>query len=171
MVVSPAAAAPLMDGTVVTLTPIYASGAIQPTLTAPESAAVEFSNIPNYNTSVDISNNFLTLTYLVTGHFLGSNSNFNGFEIKAQGYNFETVSQSSGVPLANTSISADGSTLLINVAGISFKPGQSSQISFSAVATAAAVPEPATWAMMILGMGAIGYTMRRRQSVRVSYAA
>lgn len=27
--------------------------------------------------------------------------------------------------------------------------------------TAAAVPEPATWAMMILGMGAIGFAMRR----------
>ena len=38
--------------------------------------------------------------------------------------------------------------------------------------TVSAVPEPATWAMMILGMGAIGFAMRRRQKVttRVSYA-
>ena len=36
-----------------------------------------------------------------------------------------------------------------------------------------AVPEPATWAMTILGMGAVGFTMRRRQKIalRVSYAA
>lgn len=35
-----------------------------------------------------------------------------------------------------------------------------------------AVPEPASWAMMILGMGAVGFAMRRRQKVitRVSYA-
>lgn len=33
-----------------------------------------------------------------------------------------------------------------------------------------AVPEPATWAMMILGFGAIGASMRRRQKVSVSYA-
>jgi hypothetical protein len=30
----------------------------------------------------------------------------------------------------------------------------------------APVPEPGTWAMMILGFGAIGYTMRRRSAVR-----
>lgn len=28
-----------------------------------------------------------------------------------------------------------------------------------------AIPEPATWAMMILGMGAVGYTLRRRREV------
>ena len=32
----------------------------------------------------------------------------------------------------------------------------------------AAVPEPATWAMMIVGFGLVGYVMRRR---RISYAA
>lgn len=35
---------------------------------------------------------------------------------------------------------------------------------------AAAVPEPGTWAMMILGFGLVGGTMRRRTKVRVSYA-
>lgn len=36
----------------------------------------------------------------------------------------------------------------------------------------AAVPEPSTWALMLVGFGAIGATMRRkkRQTVRVSYA-
>ena len=43
---------------------------------------------------------------------------------------------------------------------------------FKASFGAAAVPEPASWAMMILGMGAIGYAMRRRKvATRVSYAA
>jgi hypothetical protein len=37
---------------------------------------------------------------------------------------------------------------------------------------AADVPEPATWAMMLLGFGAIGGEMRyRRRKVRISYAA
>ncbi len=36
----------------------------------------------------------------------------------------------------------------------------------------AAVPEPSTWAMLILGFGAVGFMMRsrRRQNVSVSYA-
>jgi hypothetical protein len=34
-----------------------------------------------------------------------------------------------------------------------------------------AVPEPATWAMLLLGFGAIGATIRRREAkVAVSYA-
>jgi hypothetical protein len=37
-------------------------------------------------------------------------------------------------------------------------------------ATPTAVPEPETWAMMLAGFGAIGYAMRRRQHVRVSFA-
>ncbi len=47
------------------------------------------------------------------------------------------------------------------------------QGSFSATTVAAAVPEPATWAMMILGSGVIGLALRRRRPTprRVSPAA
>jgi len=31
------------------------------------------------------------------------------------------------------------------------------------------VPEPATWALMILGMGAVGFAMRRRPTARVAF--
>ena len=34
-----------------------------------------------------------------------------------------------------------------------------------------AVPEPATWAMMIVGFGAIGGALRRRQKLTIRYAA
>jgi hypothetical protein len=33
-----------------------------------------------------------------------------------------------------------------------------------------AVPEPATWALMILGFGAIGYALRRRPAVNYKLA-
>lgn len=42
----------------------------------------------------------------------------------------------------------------------------------SANLTAPAVPEPGTWMLMILGLGAVGFAMRRRQntSVRLQFA-
>lgn len=45
------------------------------------------------------------------------------------------------------------------------------RLTISPVAVAA-VPEPATWAMMLVGFGGIGFAMRRRSKVRttVSYA-
>lgn len=33
-----------------------------------------------------------------------------------------------------------------------------------------AVPEPSTWLMMLFGFGAVGFAMRRKQNVRVSFA-
>ena len=33
-----------------------------------------------------------------------------------------------------------------------------------------AVPEPATWAMMLMGFGAVGYSMRRRSTVKLAQA-
>lgn len=45
--------------------------------------------------------------------------------------------------------------------------------TFGSVAVGGVVPEPATWVMMILGMGAVSSAMRRRQKVssRVSFTA
>ncbi len=42
-------------------------------------------------------------------------------------------------------------------------------LAFTAAATPA-VPEPATWALMLMGFGAVGYSMRRRSKVRFAYA-
>jgi len=42
--------------------------------------------------------------------------------------------------------------------------GSGTAIRFAAVGNA--VPEPATWAMMILGFGAVGYAMRRKTVLR-----
>lgn len=47
-----------------------------------------------------------------------------------------------------------------------------SALTFGPLATVGAVPEPATWAFMIFGFGAIGGAMRRQRkmNVKVSYA-
>jgi hypothetical protein len=44
--------------------------------------------------------------------------------------------------------------------------------SYTGTVTFASAPEPATWGMMILGLGAVGYAMRRRRvSVKFATAA
>lgn len=66
-----------------------------------------------------------------------------------------------------------------NVTGISLQSdsfignafhGFASRQTFTLDSTAAAVPEPATWAMMILGFGLVAMAMRKRQSTTVRYA-
>ena len=64
-----------------------------------------------------------------------------------------------GVPLADSvsgtwSFGASGDMSANNVAVIA---------RFTAISSA--VPEPATWAMMLFGFGAIGFSMRRRRSL------
>ncbi len=59
---------------------------------------------------------------------------------------------------------------------VSSQNGMASSATFTYSANAStvgAVPETATWAMMLAGFGAVGFAMRRRQKVatRVSYAA
>lgn len=46
----------------------------------------------------------------------------------------------------------------------------SPQNSFEVANFRAAVPEPATWALMIMGIGIAGAAMRRRQTVSLKYA-
>lgn len=56
-----------------------------------------------------------------------------------------------------------------NLAGtFTTQDGSVAQRANFAPTAVGAVPEPATWAMMILGMGAVGFAMRRRSKVKTS---
>lgn len=78
------------------------------------------------------------------------------------------VSTNSGAPRAINLGGLNGNVWAISAGGIdgNFDGFKLSQI------TATAVPEPATWALMILGFGAIGFAMRSRRATvsKVSYA-
>ncbi|UUR08222.1 FxDxF family PEP-CTERM protein [Sphingomonas glaciei] len=55
-------------------------------------------------------------------------------------------------------------TYTLNIQG---NPGtQNGSLSGNVAFVAAAVPEPGTWAMMLVGFGAIGFSMRRRRTQR-----
>lgn len=70
---------------------------------------------------------------------------------------------------ATTGACAQGETIVPNyfgVDGVSVK-GLSGKLPLDGGAASGAVPEPATWAMMLLGFGAIGFGMRSQQRQRV----
>ena len=60
-------------------------------------------------------------------------------------------------------------TFNLNQSNLYFTAG-SDGFSISTSGLAGGVPEPATWAMLILGFGVVGGAMRRRHSVNVRYA-
>ena len=57
---------------------------------------------------------------------------------------------------------------------LGFRPGTpfigSVRLTYDFTPFASAVPEPATWAMMLVGFGAVGYSMRRRPKAKVTFA-
>lgn len=79
------------------------------------------------------------------------------------------LNNSSIVGFGNSDISIQSGVLQLNFANTFWLPNAT---AFVALDTASAVPEPGTWAMMLLGLGAMGAAMRsrRRQKVSVRYA-
>ena len=57
-----------------------------------------------------------------------------------------------------------------NLDKINLNFGASSTLTLFSTGAPGGVPEPATWALMILGFGGIGAAMRRKTKVRVGYA-
>lgn len=128
-----------------------------PTATASVGSGVEFDifAVPAFNPLLTIdfaSNGLLTISSLgdrtITSTVLTFTNNtklFTGVTAVAAGNLANRVSVTNGV-------------LTLNLAGVNFDPGQVTTFQVSAV------PEPGTWMLMILGLGAVGFSMRRRQT-------
>jgi opacity protein-like surface antigen len=106
--------------------------------------------------SFDLIGNNGLANYIVTG-FLGTGSVFS--LTGNQGSPFSTITgNASQVDRLEFNLTANGTSL--NLDNINLDPN-----------TSAAVPEPATWGMMMLGFGLVGSTMRRRPAhLRLRYS-
>jgi hypothetical protein len=106
---------------------------------------------------IDFSDSSLTLTYLQRETW--APASFNGPEFTITSGNpfpaITTVSVSGGQTVG---ASFAGGVLDINWQGQSFALGDTVVINF-----ASAVPEPSTWAMMILGFAGVGFMAYRRK--------
>ncbi|MCG2841912.1 PEPxxWA-CTERM sorting domain-containing protein [Sandaracinobacter sp. RS1-74] len=108
--------------------------------------------------------------------YIGSVDSYNHITFKgANGYS-ETISGSQLVALANGNQSSAGTNRRFY---FDFGADRVNEVIFSSTSNsfefdniaAGAVPEPATWAMLILGFGMVGAAMRRRASTLASVTA
>ena len=112
-------------------------------------------------TSVDISSIFSTTNPLTDINFSSVMLNGVDFNTLATGtQEFRNLLNQSLVPGANNTINVAGTT--------GGNAAFSGNLSFASVA---AVPEPAAWMLMLIGMAGVGYSMRRKDktTLRVRY--
>jgi len=76
------------------------------------------------------------------------------------GENFFSALASNGERIASISFNSGNTTGVTDLRQVRINLGENLQ----------AVPEPATWAMMLVGFGAIGFSMRRRRSHKAALA-
>ena len=123
-----------------------------------------YQDIANLDTA-DFTAKSLTITDVTSGG-LGATNFFMTFTSSVSGFFSGAAFTSNG--FAGT-FAVTGNTLTFTAPLTTANGTRTSVITF---AGAGAVPEPATWALMLVGFGAVGYGMRRRQKVStsVSYA-
>ena len=98
-----------------------------------------------------------------------------GINILALTLTFEDGSQQTLDPLATGTIASYfGFSSNIGIRSVAVTTANAANVQFYLDDLvfgdkAGAVPEPASWAMMIVGFGAVGSSMRRRKPVRVSF--
>jgi hypothetical protein len=103
--------------------------------------------------SLDISSNF-------SGTNTTANIDFSSVTFNGTNFNILSTGQQEFRNLLNQTLTT-GASNTINVAGTT--GGNAAFNGTISFANVAAVPEPGTWALMLLGFGAVGWSMRRRQ--------
>jgi hypothetical protein len=113
--------------------------------------------------SIDVGANFFTFFTNQSAQY--STADFNGFRL-----DFARPILSASLAAGNTfsggTVTFSGNSVFLNVSGLNAVDGQFATVNVSAV------PEPATWAMMIGGFGMVGGAMRsarRKQKLTVSF--
>lgn len=100
----------------------------------------------------------------ITGWVAGNGSNPSSFKVAVDGRDVLT-SYEGGVPkqgFSEFSVTAPASGFDVLSVGFHNDPSFDAFTDFSVTENTSSVPEPASWAMMILGMGIAGLGLRRR---------
>lgn len=128
-------------------------------------AGIEVTNISDNMGTLDISGTNILVDFTGTSSWNGSS--FNGWVLTDEtdslaailGVTINPSTNMAGFSLSN--VSWTGDTISVNWQGLSFDP--STVVSLDVSFGQTAVPEPSTWAMMLFGFGAAGFSLRRSQ--------
>ena len=138
-------------------TPASSSGGVAGTATGPYLALAPGAVISSASTFAAVTASTNTTAFQAPGtHYLGFRFYNESTSAINYGYMSLTSGGANGFPLTINSWTFENSGGAITIPGAN-----------------GAVPEPATWAMMMLGFGAMGAAMRRKHAtkLRVTYAA
>ena len=127
---------------------------------------VELTTFPNGDprTNIDFTATSILITYLSSSTWTATD--FNGFIIRDLSNNLAAITSVSIDPSSNFAgfgsnrLTFDANSIAVNWQGLAFSPSTTLRLN---VGFGSAVPEPSTWAMMLLGFGAIGVAARRRR--------
>ena len=127
-------------------------------------ALIEYpsGSYPAYNPSwqVDVFGDYITITDLLSQGLPFQSADFNGFVLAIiSGPDILSASVDSSSTIIPLSTSVSDGDLFMNFSGVGAQSGGFARINFTTVS--GAVPEPSTWAMMLLGFGAVGFSVRR----------
>ena len=96
------------------------------------------------------------------------------FNLVSFGYSTNGLVVTAGAfPAINLAAGSGTSSGFSNVSSVNFFGINNTALDdvvVSAAAVSGAVPEPATWGLMLVGFGAVGYAMRRNRKVSVNFA-
>ena len=147
-VASPAFAAPT-----ITFAPTQSDGSTSATFSDTGMGAGSFTDMFTFSLPAGLVSS--TISSIFTTSQM-NNADFSSVTLNGTAYNIVSQGQVEFRTLVSDPIASGLQTL--SISGTS--GGNSSYAGTLSFAAASAVPEPATWAMMILGMGAIGFSMR-----------
>jgi len=120
------------------------------------------------NTAIDAQSDYITIGFGDAGSGLFA-SGFNNTYVFQFDSIFRTaitgitIDPSTNLGLTTSDVTFDGNKLFVNVESLPFTSNSFARINLDLINQVSAVPEPATWAMMLVGFGAIGGVMRRQR--------
>ena len=133
---------------------------------------LEVTDVSDERATLDISGTNIFIDFLNSSNW--TPADFNGWVLSDEtdnlaailGVSIDPATNMSGFSLSN--ISFTGDSIIVNWQGLSFT--DTTVVSLNVVFGAAAVPEPGTWAMMLLGFGAVGVALRRGRKPKLATA-